>query len=572
MGRARAEVVAGQLALRQLSFAKSSVRRYHRKMDTLHITANLVDVVAGHIVPAAVSVRGGRIVSIDPVSAASGYLIPGFVDAHVHIESSMLLPCQFAQAAVVHGTVATVSDPHEIANVCGLAGIELMLRSAAETPFKFHFGAPSCVPATSFESAGACIDLIEVERLLDDPRINHLSEIMNFPGVISGQPDVLAKIQAAISRNLPVDGHAPGLRGDALARYLSAGISTDHESTTLAEARDKVVAGCSVAIREGSAARNFDALWPLIDEHPAACMFCSDDKHPDDLLIGHINQLATRAIRNGCDLFDVLRVASMNPIRHYGLDVGLLQCNDPADFLLVEDLQSLRIRETYIGGQLVARDGTSLLPSHPTETVNCFCCSPLRADDIRVEANQGRMRVIAVTDGQLVTDAIELATPSKQGRVESDVTRDILKLVVVNRYKPARPAVAFVQGFGFARGAIASSVAHDSHNIIAVGTNDQDLLAAINAVIHLRGALAVSSAGQVDTLPLPIGGLMSAGSCADVAAVYTRLDQRAKQLGCGLRAPFMTLSFLALPVIPSLKLCDLGLFDVDKFDFVSLFV
>ena len=539
------------------------------------ITAHRVDLLTRTIAPVTMSFVDGRITSIRPATAVecAGYLIPGFVDAHIHIESSMLLPSQFARAAVLHGTVATVSDPHEIANVCGIAGVELMLRDAAKTNFKFYFGAPACVPATPFETAGAVLDVAAVTRLLDDPRIGYLSEMMNFPGVLTREPDVMAKINAARLRGKPIDGHAPGLRGEAAARYIAAGISTDHECTTREEALDKIAAGCQIAIREGSAARNYAALESLLGDHPAAIMFCSDDKHPDELLLGHINQLAVRAIANGYDRMDVLRACSLNAIRHYRLAVGLLQVGDPADFLWVEDLTTLTIRETFINGQCVARKGKSLLPEIPPEILNQFAATRLTETDLQVLAKSKRLRIMEVIDGQLITRSTLGAARIVDDFAVTDPGGDLLKLVVVNRYLPqSKPAVAFVRGFGFAAGAIASSVAHDSHNIVAVGVSDHDLVSAINAVIDDQGGLSLALNHEIKTLPLPVAGLMSTESCQTVGAAYAALDQRIKQLGCRLRAPYMTLSFLSLLVIPSLKLSDQGLFDVDKFEFVDLFV
>ncbi len=537
------------------------------------ITANRVDVLGGTISPATVVVHNGIIQEIRPAEGqdCSGYLIPGFVDSHIHIESSMLLPSQFAAAAVVHGTVATVSDPHEIANVCGLAGIELMLDNAAQTNFKFNFGAPSCVPATRFETAGAELDAAAVAKLLDDPRLGYLSEVMNFPGVLNRDAEVMAKIAAAKARNKPIDGHAPGLRGDDARRYVSAGITTDHECTTRAEAEDKLAAGCKIAIREGSAARNFAALESLIDDYPDEVMLCSDDKHPDELLLGHINLLAARALANGHDLMKVLRACSVNAVKHYRMNVGLLQIGDPADFVLVHDLQHFHVCETYINGACVARNGESLLAEVEPLTINRFGADPIDSVDLVVAAKSNQIRLIEVIEGQLITGSSVGPARIEQGNVMADPVHDILKLVVVNRYQPARPAVAFVRGFGLKRGAIASSVAHDSHNIIAVGATDSDLVHAINAVIDHSGGLSVATEQAIEILPLPVAGLMSTHSCQSVGETYHVLDQEAKKLGCQLRAPFMTLSFLALPVIPALKLSDQGLFDVDKFEFVELF-
>jgi adenine deaminase len=539
------------------------------------LTHNLVDVHSREIYPATVSVADGIIRQIDrldqPVDHSKPYLMPGFVDSHIHVESSMLLPDQFARVAVTHGTVATVSDPHEIANVCGIEGVELMLRNAAQTNFKFCFGAPSCVPATEFETAGARIDAAQVTQLLDDPRIGYLSEVMDFPGVLNRSPEVMAKINAAIERNKPVDGHAPGLRGELAAKYVSAGITTDHECFTLDEALDKLAAGCKIAIREGSAARNYEALQSLIDSHPEKVMLCSDDKHPDEFLLGHINQLAARSIAAGRDLMNVLRVACINPVEHYRLRVGLLREGDPADFILVEDLQNFRVIDTWLDGVKVAERGQCLMPATQSETINRFVANPISSDQLQIQATGNEIRVIEAMDGQLITNPMVFPCQSFGGTATANVPDDILKIVVVNRYEPAPPAVAFVKGFGLTDGALASSVAHDSHNIVAVGTNDEDLTEAINAVIAEKGGLSVSADGKTEVLPLPVAGLMSTESCQWVAERYEKLDQQVKSMGSTLRAPYMTLSFMALLVIPSLKLSDKGLFDGDNFIFTSVF-
>ena len=446
-----------------------------------------------------------------------------------------------------------------------------MLRNAAQTNFKFCFGAPACVPATEFETAGARIDAAAVTRLLDDPRIGYLSEVMDFPGVLNRSPEVMAKIQAAVDRNKPVDGHAPGLRGELAAKYVAAGITTDHECFTLDEALDKIKCGCKIAIREGSAARNFDALESLIDTHPDMVMLCSDDKHPDEFLLGHINQLAGRAVANGRDLMNVLRSACLNPVEHYGLKVGLLREGDSADFILVEDLKHFKVRETYLDGTKVAQDGKCLMPATTSETINNFVATPISSKELALPAEGANLRLIDAIEGQLITEHSNHPTKIMDGFAVADTEQDILKIVVINRYGPATPAIAFVRGFGLKSGAFASSVAHDSHNIVAVGTNDDDLTAAINAVIEEQGGLSVSAAGQTDVLPLPVAGLMSTESCEWVAERYEKLDQRVKAFGSTLRAPYMTLSFMALLVIPSLKLSDKGLFDGDNFVFTSVF-
>jgi len=542
------------------------------------VVGNVVDIVGRRTFAAEVTVSGGRIAAISPWTGARAengpktFLLPGFIDSHVHIESSMLVPTEFARAAVVHGTVAAVSDPHEIGNVLGVVGVHYMLENASHTPFKFYFGAPSCVPATTFETSGATITTAEVVELLDDPRIVYLSEMMNFPGVLQGDEACLAKIEAAHDRGKPVDGHAPGLRGKEAARYIAAGITTDHECFSKAEALDKLAAGCKISIREGSAARNFDALYSLLGEYPLQTMLCSDDKHPDELLTGHINKLARRAVAQGVNVFDVLQAACLNPIAHYNLDVGQLRVGDPADFIEADSLSEFNVMRTWIGGQLVADRGVSTLRREPPEVINQFVATHVRAGQLEVEQTPGALQVIEALDGQLITNRIELEPKVVAGKIVSDIGHDALKLVVVNRYHAAPPAIAFIKNFNLQRGAIASSVAHDSHNVVAVGVTDDDLAAAINAVMVANGGLsAVCQDDNIKlTLPLPIAGLMATGSCPEVAAAYERLDTAVKNWGSNLRAPYMTLSFMALLVIPDLKLSDFGLFDGKKFEFSPL--
>ena len=540
--------------------------------------AHFVDLHNRRIFPAGITVENGRIQRIRETGALpadAGYVLPGFVDAHVHIESSMLPPAEFARMAVVHGTVATVSDPHEIANVLGEAGVQYMLDNARQAPVKFCFGAPSCVPATGFETAGAVLDADAVERILRYPEIGYLSEMMNFPGVLHGDPQVLAKIDAARRLGKPVDGHAPGLRGEDARRYFGAGITTDHECFTYEEGREKAVLGIRILIREGSAARNFEALWPLLREFPELVMFCSDDKHPDELLQGHINRLAARAVAKGCDLYDTLRACCLHPVLHYGLPVGLLREGDPADFIRVADLQHFQVLETWINGVCVAANGESRLPHLPSTAPNQFAAQPKQAGVFRIGTLQqtGIVRVIRVLDGSIVTGSETGHARAQDGQLLADPASDLLKIAVVNRYMPAAPpALGFVRGFGLQRGALASSVAHDSHNIVAVGTDDEALCAAVNAVIEARGGIsATDGAGDTRVLPLPVAGLMSPVDGYDLARSYAGLDAWTKTaLSCALQAPFMALSFLALPVIPALKMTDLGLFDVDRFGFVPV--
>lgn len=554
------------------------------------VVANVVDILGRRTYPAQVSVVNGRIEAIkEPAERPTTFLLPGFIDAHVHVESSMLVPSEFARAAVVHGTVATVSDPHEIGNVLGVAGVRYMLENAAQVPFKFFFGAPSCVPATTFETAGAEITVAEVEQLLDDPRILYLSEMMNFPGILHGDPACLAKVKAAHDRGKPVDGHAPGLRGEEAARYIAAGITTDHECFTKEEALDKLAAGCKISIREGSAARNFDALYTLLGEYPGQTMLCSDDKHPDELELGHINRLVLRAVERGIHLYDALRAACVTPIEHYKLPVGQLRVGDAADFIEVDSLEKLGVLRTWIDGRLVAEGGKTTIPRVEPKVVNNFVPTKVTPEQIEVSApadSRLKLQVIEALDGQLITNRLEFPVQIINEAVHAQVELDILKLVVVNRYYQAPPAIAFIKNFGLKRGAMASSVGHDSHNVIAVGADDADIAAAINLVMAAGGGLAAANVAESlrdsgasfgetrprveEVLPLPVAGLMATGTCGDVGRAYGKLDKLVKAWGSQLRAPYMTLSFMALLVIPALKLSDRGLFDGGKFEFTDL--
>lgn len=539
------------------------------------IAGNIVDIAAREIYFGTITINNGRITEIIRQDSApdfpAPFITPGFVDAHVHIESSLLVPSEFARMAVVQGTVATISDPHEIANVCGMEGVEFMIRNGNTVPFKFHFGAPSCVPATTFETAGAKLDVDDVKTLLARSDIYYLSEMMNFPGVLHKDPEVMAKIQAAKDAGKPVDGHAPGLRGEDAARYIAAGITTDHECFTEEEAREKLQYGMKILVREGSAAKNFEALAPLLEEHYENMMFCSDDKHPDSLLEGHINQLCARAVAKEVDLFKVLQVACVNPVKHYNMNVGLLRVGDPADLVVLKDLTQFEVLETYIDGIRVAENGNTLIPRNDVEPINRFNCAPVNARDLEIHANgKAQTQVIGALNGQLITEKLMYTSTTRNELVVSNVLDDVLKIVVVNRYHAAPVAKAFIKNFRLTSGAIASSVAHDSHNIVAVGVDDESLARAINLVISTGGGLAATGKGTDLLLPLPVGGLMSADDAYEVAESYTRLDRFVKEeLGSLLHAPFMTLSFMALLVIPHLKLSDKGLFDGDTFSFVD---
>ena len=615
------------------------------------ITGNLVDVRQKKIYPAEIIVEGERIVSIkdltinffpkqseataqpslnedannlsassksevgvrvSPPPGEGAFILPGFIDAHVHIESSMLIPSEFARLAVVHGTVATVSDPHEIANVCGMKGIDYMIENGKTVPFKFNFGAPGCVPATIFETAGAVIDANDINDLMKREEILYLSEMMNFPGVLNNDEEVLKKIASAKKYDKPVDGHAPGLRGETAKKYIDAGISTDHECFTKEEALDKLNYGMKILIREGSAAKNFEALIDLLNDHEDMIMFCSDDKHPDSLVEGHMNQLCARAVAKGIDVFKVLKAACINPVEHYKLKVGLLRQNDFADFIVVKDLKSFEVIQTCINGHLVAENGKSLIKSRKATTINNFNCSKKKVEDFALPVSASSFPVIEALDGQLITNKLLLPLKTNEEHFVTDIENDILKIVVVNRYTDAPVAKAFIKNFGLKTGAIASSVAHDSHNIVAIGADDESICRAVNMIIENKGGISIAhphppnvenenlpqvlltrkTAISADTsesrvlqhgevpppegfreavLPLPVAGLMSAEDGYEVAKKYSAMDKAAKELGSKLSAPYMSLSFMALLVIPHLKLSDLGLFDGDRFEFVSLF-
>jgi adenine deaminase len=544
-------------------------------MYSFSISGQVVDLFERKTYPATVFVTNGIITAIEATDAAPQcYILPGFVDAHVHIESSMLVPAAFARIAVTHGTVATVSDPHEIANVCGMQGVQYMIDNSRLTPFKCHFGAPSCVPATGFETAGATLDANDVATLLHSDDIWYLSEMMNYPGVLYNDAEVMKKIAAAKKAGKPIDGHAPGLKGELAAKYASAGITTDHECFTLEEALDKIKAGMKIIIREGSAAKNFEALAELLRLHPDKVMFCSDDKHPDELVLHHIDQLVRRSVAKGYDVYDVLRAASVHPVEHYKLPVGLLRANDPADFIIVNNLQDFKVLETYINGQVVAENGETRLPKLIANPINNFNTQPKKPEvfQLKATADTHTIRVIEAIEGQLITNELQLPALVKDGYIISNTNSDVLKIAVVNRYDPTAPvAVAFVKNFGLHKGAIASTVAHDCHNIIVVGVDDESMAAVVNKLIACKGGIAVAAdAKHVQYMALQVAGLMSTGDGYEVAKEYAALDAQAKALGTSMKAPFMTLSFMALLVIPALKLSDKGLFNGADFKFTDV--
>jgi adenine deaminase len=522
----------------------------------MKISGNIIDIEPKEIFFGEIIIEDGLIKSIkkiDDPRKDSFFIMPGFIDAHVHIESSMLIPSEFAKLAVVHGTVATISDPHEIANVCGIDGVEYMIENGKTVPFKFHFGAPSCVPATVFETAGATLDAKAVDELLSKKEIHYLSEMMNFPGVLNNDEEVFAKINSAKAYNKPVDGHAPGLRGEDAKKYIEAGISTDHECFTKEEALDKLKYGMKILIREGSAAKNFEALIELLNEHENEMMFCSDDKHPDSLVKGHIHELCNRAVAKEVDVFKVLKAACINPVKHYKMNVGLLKPGDPADFIIVQNLKDFTVKATYINGELVAENGESKIKTQPSSAINNFNCSKKNVDDFKIKISDFQGEIIEALDGQLITNKLSIFPKKENSFYVSDVENDVLKIVVVNRYKNAPVSKAFIKNFGLKRGAIASSVAHDSHNVIAVGGNDESICDAVNLIIKEKGGVSIadhSNSTFSKILPLPVAGLMSNEDGYKVAEMYTEIDAAAKELGSKLSAPFMTLSFMALLVIP----------------------
>jgi adenine deaminase len=539
--------------------------------NTFEIKGQYIDIVGKRIFPAAISVQEGVISAIQEIPAApQQFILPGFIDSHVHIESSMLIPSAFARLAVIHGTIGTISDPHEIANVCGVEGVHYMINNGKKVPFHFFFGAPSCVPATTFETAGASINSEEVATLLDNKDIYYLSEMMNFPGVLFKDEEVMKKIKAAHAVGKPVDGHAPGLMGEDAQKYIEAGISTDHECFTIEEAVDKLSYGMKILIREGSAAKNFEALYELIDDHPNSVMLCSDDKHPDSLVLGHINQLCARAVAKGLNVFNILKAACINPVVHYQLPTGMARVNDPGNFIVIEDLTHFKVAQTYINGQLVAEKGQSLIQPIDEKIINQFDTTLIKVEDIQVDlgtypTKENKIAVIEAIDGQLITNYLWEDPTITDGKIISDTNKDILKIVVYNRYHPAAPKMAFIKNFGFKHGAIASTVAHDSHNIIAVGVNDHEIVQAINTVIQEKGGISCVKEQELKVLGLPVAGLMSKDDPYMVAEAYSTIDAMAKSLGSKLGSPFMTLSFMALLVIPHLKLSDKGLFDGDRF-------
>ena len=536
------------------------------------ISGQYIDISKREIYPADIVIENGIIVSITPCfEAPEHYIMPGFVDAHIHIESSMLIPSEFSKLALVHGTIGTVSDPHEIANVLGIKGIDFMIENAKHSPLKCLFGAPSCVPATAFEHSGATISADDIHQLLSRDDIGYLSEMMNFPGVLNNDEEILKKIASARFYNKPIDGHAPGLLGNDAKAYISHGISTDHECTSLQEALDKISYGMKILIREGSAAKNFDALHPLISLFPDMCMFCSDDKHPDSLLEGHINILVKKAIDLGYDLFDVLSIACIHPVIHYSMPIGLLNIGDPADFIIVDSLIDFTVQSVFINGEQVVQHGIlqCSIPSHSYNDMSICNTNLITEKDIMLYGDTSLVHVIEAIPGQIVTGRSIYRMESTNGILSSSCNDDILKIVVINRYIISKPAIGFIKGFGLKSGAIASTIAHDSHNIIAIGVDDTSIIEAVNALIEVKGGISLYN-NTLSVLPLDIAGLMSSQDAHTIANRYIEIETLVKQTGCIMPAPYMALSFMALLVIPTLKLSDIGLFDGEIFQCINL--
>lgn len=553
------------------------------------IKGHIVDVIRREIIDGELIIDGDRIVEVkpypQPLSEGVGdfpYILPGFIDSHVHIESSMMVPRKFARIAVIHGTIGVVADPHEIGNVLGVEGVNYMIRSGREAQFNFCFGAPSCVPAVGgeIETSGAVISADDIEKLMARDDIGFLAEMMNYPGVLAGDKEVMRKIDAARRNGKPVDGHAPGLTGKQREQYAAAGITTDHECSTFEEGRSCIKVGMKVIIREGSAAKDYQMLSPLIAESPDMVLFCTDDCHPDDFVRGHINKIVKRALADGYDLWDILQVACVNPQRHYNLNWGLLQPGDPATFIMVDRLNPhFRVEKTVFRGKEVFNYNASLptdLSEKEDEEIytifpNHFVASPITTDDISLDLHTGdTVHVIHASDGSLLTGHDEVALTSYPLFDSHYPWSDLQKIVVYNRYKPgAKPIVGLVRGFGIHKGAIAGSVAHDCHNIVAIGSNDEYLVRAINRVVEMRGGQVVVNSEEMLDIPLPIAGLMGPLNGHEIAFRTMLLHEMVHKIGCPMKSPFITMAFMALPVIPDIKITDSHLMDTKNMKIIK---
>ncbi len=562
---------------------KLGVARGEQPAERLFRNANLVNVLSGEIYPTHVAVDDGRVVGLGDYEAKKvieldgAYLAPSLIDGHFHVESSMLTAPEFARAAVPHGTGAVVIDPHEYANVLGLDGIRYVLESTRDLPVDFFIMLPSCVPATPLETAGACLTADDIALMIADERIAGVAELMNFPGVYLGAESELAKIKAGKGKS--IDGHAPGLMGKNLNAYVLAGVGSDHESTELAEAREKLRLGMHVLLREGSTERNLATLLPLVNSNNAMnCSFATDDKLAGDLVLeGHIDHSVRKAIRLGLPPMLALQIATISTARHYRLrNFGAIAPRYWADFIVFDDLQNLVVRQTYKKGILVAENGKCLAPARPP-TPQPRSTMNLRynaAKDFQVPSGHpAKIRVIETVPHQIVTRQVVEVPRIKDGLVVSDMERDILKLVVVERHRATgNVGVGFVRGFGLKSGALGSTVAHDAHNVVVVGTNDGDIARAIEELERMRGGQVAVQNGQVKAaLALPIAGLVSDRPLNEVIEGIAGLKAAAREMGCELDAPFMSLSFLSLSPIPELKLTDQGLIDAVNLKTTSLF-
>lgn len=552
---------------------------------TYSITGNLVDVINETIIPSEVTIENGIIADINSIKTkCDNFIIPPFVDSHLHFESSMLMPSEFARNAAIHGTVGIISDPHEIANVLGMEGIKYFIDDIKNVPTKIFFGAPPCVPATDFETAGATITTEDIEELFKNYKLNLLSEVMNFPGVINDEENIINKIKIAKTYGKVIDGHCPKLTENDLKKYINAGISTDHEVTKCSEAEEKIANGMIIQIRNGSAAKNFNRLYPLIDKYPDKLMFCSDDLEPNDLKKGHINLIVKEAIKRKMNIMNILKIASINPIKHYNINVGTLKIKEPADFLIVNNLNDMEIIKTFCNGNIIAENGSTNIKYKKPKIINNFNAEPIKIEDIQLKIsnkNQNKtnvnVNVIRIMKKTIITQREIHNLEVKNGYIMPKINRtkeEINKLVIVNRYKKdTKPAVAFVVGFGFDMMAIASSVSHDSHNIIAIGGDDMLICEAINKVIEAKGGIAVTWGNKNKLyhriLKLPIAGLISDLNIEEVTKTMD-IIKKAAEIESKTNSPFMMLSFLSLLVIPEIKLSDKGLFDVNKFEFMNI--
>jgi len=560
-----------------------------KEADKIIFKGHILDIPNRQIIHGEMHVRDGIISAIIPLEGIADdapYYLPGFIDAHVHIESSMMVPAEFARIAVEHGTTGVITDPHEISNVLGVEGIDFMLKSSKLVKFNFLFGAPSCVPScgTELETSGAILGSDKIEELMAREDIGYLAEMMNYPGVLNGDEEVHKKIQAALRHGKRVDGHAPGLTGEERKRYADAGISSDHECSNLEEGRECIQAGMMLQIREGSAAKNYTQLIPLLKEYPESVMFCTDDCHPSDLIRGHIDRFVRRAIKEGYDIWDILTAACVNPIRHYGLNWGLMRVGDQASFISISDLSPyFRVRKTYIRGVKVFSQNSyfksiesqrksiesqlSMLNDYP----NRFEAQPLTEEDIRLDVQAGdTVHVILAEDGSLLTGSQEIHVTGNPFLDAQHNWGEVQKIVVYNRYqKGAKPAVGLIRGFGLKDGAMAATVAHDCHNIVAIGSDDRQLLRAINRVIRMKGGEVAIAGEEMVSLPLPVAGLISPMNGHEISFRSHELREVVERAGCPLHAPFITMAFMCLPVIPSLKITDKGLFDSENFHFIE---